>query len=69
MQLHRVQRALNITWPELNELEQRGVVGIQVVLVPDEHVELALKVGHPVIQLGGGEAVAFLRISSVGNGV
>ncbi len=52
-----VQGTFNVALPELNKLEEFGVVRGEVVLLPNERIEHAAVIGHPIVELGGREAV------------
>ncbi len=54
-----VQGALNLGLPELDELEKFGIVRGKVVLLPNKGIEHTPVIGHPVVQLGGQETIAF----------
>ncbi len=53
-----MQWSLDVRLPELDELEQLGVIWRQIVVLPDKDIEHVPVVWHPVEELGGGEAVA-----------
>src|SRR5687768_10557387 len=53
-----VQLAVDVPGPEVEELAQLGIVGIQIVMLPDKGLQQARMVGQVVDDLGGGEAIA-----------
>ena len=53
-----MQRPFDFLVPELHEAEQLGMIGRQIVFLPDETVQNTALIGHPVIELGGGQAIA-----------
>lgn len=53
-----MQRAFDFLLPELDKLEQFWVIRRQIVVLPNERIQHALEVGHPVEQFGRRETVA-----------
>jgi hypothetical protein len=56
--LDAVKRPINVALPELDELKEFGVVGSQVIFLPDELVKYRPVVGHSVEQSSERETVA-----------
>jgi hypothetical protein len=53
-----MQRALDLFLPEFDELEERGVIRRQIILLPDEAVENIAIIRHTVVKLGRGQPIA-----------
>src|SRR5690349_2363774 len=54
---HAVQLALEVLFPEIEELAEVGETGRQIQVLPDEALQHVLVVGHPVEDFGGGDAI------------
>ena len=56
--LHRVQRRVDIVLPEIQEAVELGELGRHVVLLPQEALQHARMIGHPIEDLGGRQPIA-----------
>src|SRR5262249_35024519 len=65
---HRIEQAVELARPEVEEFLELGKMRVQVVLLPDVVLQDVRMIGHAVEDVRGGEAVAFELAAEVGAG-